>query len=47
MMVDEKYNYKLNQNNIMQLSKIIAITALLGFTSAVRLTDDSDPNGKN
>ena len=31
----------------MQLSKIIAITALLGFTSAVRLHDDSDPNGVN
>jgi hypothetical protein len=31
----------------MQLSKIIAITALLGFTSAVRLSDDSEPNGKN
>ena len=29
----------------MQLSKIIAITALLGFTSAVGLTDDSDPHG--
>ena len=31
----------------MQLSKVIAITALLGFTSAVRLHDDSDPNGVN
>ena len=31
----------------MQLNKIIAITALLGFTNAIRLQDDSDPNGKN
>ena len=31
----------------MQLSKIIAITALLGYSSAIKLKDDSDPNGKN
>jgi hypothetical protein len=31
----------------MQISKIIAITALLGYSSAIRLADDSDANGKN
>ena len=31
----------------MQLHKIIAISFLLGYTSAIKLSDDSDPNGKN
>ena len=31
----------------MGLSKFIAISALVACSSAIRLTDDSDPNGKN
>ena len=31
----------------MNLTKIIALGALLGFTEGIRLHDDSDPLGRN
>ena len=31
----------------MNLSKIIALAALLGFSEGIRLRDDSDPQGRN
>lgn len=31
----------------MQYSKLFALAALLGFTSAIRLQDNSDPLGRN